>query len=617
MEDLLPFYERELTLLRQRARKFAADYPKVASRLLLAGGTDKDGGDHSVERMFEAFAFIAARATRRIDDNYPEFAEGLIETMYPHYLRPFPSCSIVRFDVDAGRASRMSSATVVRRGTQLYSRPVRGTKIMFRTAYDVALSPLQLVDARFEAVAQAPRALRVPPQTASQISLTFSIQSAHASLEALNLDSIRLYTQGTPLLCAALRDALSMHALRAYVEPDRSGKWVTLEQVPFTLAGLRREDGLIPFPEKSNPAYLFLTEYFAYPEKFGFFDCDLRQIGRIGGRHFTLHILLKDVMADSPAARALENLGAENILLGCTPVVNLFNTAGKLSGAFDGASATDACPLVVDEQNIHGYQVYSVDAVEQTRETPQGAAVTRFESLHALNHAARPETRHATYWCAGRDTLAAHGGMGQELVMRFVNGALEPVPPPPGLDFKLTCSNRDLAEHLEHGAATGDLMMEGGTLARRIMLLHAPTKPQSIRRDDGALWRLISQLAFSPVALMAGAQPIRDLLSLHNPMKVAAAVHQIDGVVDLHQQAATAWLPIGPCAGVVRGIELRLTIEETHFAGTGIYAFARMLDDFLSLHVSTNGFTQLVLLSSEGGRELLRCPRRPGTDFLL
>lgn len=617
MEDLLPFYERELALLRQRARKFADAYPKVASRLLLAEGSDNNGSDHAVERIFEAFAFIAARAARRIEDSYPEFTEGLIETLYPHYLRPFPSCAIARFDVDAGRASRMSSAIVIPRGTQLYSRPVNGTKVMFRTAYDVALSPLQLTDARFEAVVQAPRTLRLPPQAASRISLTFAIQSAHASLEALDLDSIRLYTQGDPLLAASLRDALSMHAVRAYVEPDHSGKWVMLEQVPLALAGLRREDALIPLPERSNPAYLLLTEYFAYPEKFGFFDCDLRHIGRIGGRHFTLHVLLKDVTADSPAARALETLGVENILTGCTPVVNLFNTTGKLAASPDPASGTHAWPLVVDDQNLRGYQVYSVDAVEQTRETPQGAAVTRFESLHALSHGARPAAQHAMYWCASRDAPAGHGRAGQDCVLRFVNGALEPVPPPPGLDFKLTCSNRDLAEHLEHGAAAGDLMMEGGTLARRIVLLHPPTKSQRDGHDHRALWRLVSQLACSPVALMAGIAPMRELLSLHNPMSVATAIRQIDGLVDLHQKAATAWMSTASFAGVVRGVELHLTIDEAHFAGTGVHAFARIIDALLSVYVSTSGFTQLVLISSESGRELLRCPRRRGAGFLL
>ncbi|AIO36351.1 hypothetical protein DM39_6133 [Burkholderia cenocepacia] len=616
MEDLLPFYERELALLRQSARKFAADYPKVASRLLLAGNSDKESGDRSVERMFEAFAFIAARAARRVEDDYPEFAEGLIETMYPHYLRPFPSCSIACFDVDAGRASRMSSAVVIPRGTQLYSRPVNGTKVMFRTAYDVVLSPLQLTDVRFEAVAQIPRTLRLPPQTTAQISLSFSMQSAHVSLETLNLDSIRLYTQGDPLLTASLRDALSMRALRAYVEPDYSGKWLALEQIPLALAGLRRQESLIPFPERSNPTYLFLTEYFSYPEKFGFFDCDLRQIRRAGSRHFTLHILLKDLKADSPTARVLTQLGVENILLGCTPVVNLFNTTGKLSASFDSVSSRDAYPLVVDEQNILGYQVYSVDAVEQTQETSQGTTVAQFESLYALSHSARPETQHAAYWCASRDTLAENSRPGLEFVLGFVNGALEPMRPPPGLDFKLTCSNRNLAEHLEHGTATGDLMMEGGTLARRIMLLHSPTKPQNFSRDRGAWWRLISQLAHSPIAL-TGIEPVRDLLSLHSPTKVGPAIHQIDGLVDLQWKMATAWLSTASFAGVARGIELHLTIDETHFASTGIYAFARMLDDLLSLYVSTSGFTQLVLLSNEDGHELLRFPRRRGADFLL
>ena len=68
MEDLLPYYERELGWLRRYGREFAERYPKIAGRLLLSA----DGSqDPHVERLIEAFALLSARTSKRIEDDYP------------------------------------------------------------------------------------------------------------------------------------------------------------------------------------------------------------------------------------------------------------------------------------------------------------------------------------------------------------------------------------------------------------------------------------------------------------------------------------------------------------------------------------------------------------------
>ncbi|MFM0645440.1 type VI secretion system baseplate subunit TssF [Paraburkholderia bryophila] len=616
LEDLRSYYERELTYLRQHAREFAERYPKIATRLSLTASMDSGSTDPHVERLLESFALMSARTAQSIDDDYPQFTEALLETLYPHYLRPFPSCSIAHFEVDSSRAAQMSAAAVVPRGTQLYSRPVHGAKILFQTAYDVTLSPLQLTGARFHAIAEAPRTFRLPTGTSAQISLTFAIQSAHVSVADFKLDSIRLYTRGEPVFTAMLRDALSMKALRAYVEPAHSGRWIELDGMPFTAAGMERADGLVPYPESADPAYLLLTEFFAYPEKFGFFDCDLRQAGRLGGRQFTLHIVLKDMPAESAAAQTLAGLNASHVLLGCAPVVNLFEARGKLGARRSAASTAEAYPLEVDEQNAYAYEVYSVDSVAQVKESPQGNQTTTFDALYSLRH-----SRHAQadglYWQTHRDRLVAQSNPGEEVTLNFVNGNLEPQQPPPGLDVTLTCSNRDLPERLGYGSPAGDLMMEGGSLARRIALLHRPTKPLRFRRDRGALWRLISQLSLNPVSLAGDAEPIRDLLALHDLQGSAISARQIGGVVKLAQKVVSAWVPDQPFAGIVRGIEIHLTVDEDAFVGMGVHTFAQVMDRLLRLHVTTSSFTQLVVLSSLTGETLLRCPRCPGRGFLI
>ena len=90
MEDLLPHYERELAFLRTRSADFARQYPKIAGRLQLSGDA---GDDPHVERLIQSFALLASRVHKRLDDDFPLFTESLLEVLYPHYLRPFPSCA--------------------------------------------------------------------------------------------------------------------------------------------------------------------------------------------------------------------------------------------------------------------------------------------------------------------------------------------------------------------------------------------------------------------------------------------------------------------------------------------------------------------------------------------
>ena len=96
-DELLGYYERELTFLRQMGAQFAEKYPKIASRLALE--PDRSEDPH-VERLLEGFAFLAARIHLKIEDEFPEITGALLSILYPHYLRPNPSMSIAEFQMD-------------------------------------------------------------------------------------------------------------------------------------------------------------------------------------------------------------------------------------------------------------------------------------------------------------------------------------------------------------------------------------------------------------------------------------------------------------------------------------------------------------------------------------
>ena len=128
--DLLEYYERELSFLRQMGAEFADKYPKVASRLQLE--PDKCEDPH-VERLLEAFAFLAARVRLKIDDEFPEITESLLGILYPTFLAPVPSMSVIQFVLNSEQVS-LQTGQVIPKGSTLASAPVDGIPCRFRTA---------------------------------------------------------------------------------------------------------------------------------------------------------------------------------------------------------------------------------------------------------------------------------------------------------------------------------------------------------------------------------------------------------------------------------------------------------------------------------------------------
>src|SRR6266566_1325663 len=116
-DELLDYYNRELTYVRRLATKFAETHPKIAERLRL--GSDDASDDPHVERLIEAFAYLTARVRHKLDDE-------------------FPSMAIVRFQLDPAQ-SQLTSGHLIKRLTELETEPIHGEPCRFRTCYPVTL----------------------------------------------------------------------------------------------------------------------------------------------------------------------------------------------------------------------------------------------------------------------------------------------------------------------------------------------------------------------------------------------------------------------------------------------------------------------------------------------
>ena len=614
MEDLLPYYERELGFLRRYSREFSERYPKIAGRLLIAGEVCEDP---HIERMIESFALLNSRIAKRLDDDYPEFTEALFEVLYPHYLRPFPSCSIAHMDF-SGVAAQLTTATAIPRGTQLTTRPVRGASCTFRTSYPVTVAPVALSGATFAPIIDTPEAIRPPVGATSSLSLTITSISDQVTLANLGLGKLRVFIDGEPSFCAALRDALFMRSVAAYAEGDNSGRWMALPAIPILAAGFEENESLIDFEARSHSAYRLLTEYFSFPEKFNFFDIDLAALAAAappGTRTLTLHLALSGLRSDSNTARMLGTLSTHNVLLGCTPVINLFRQRGE---PIRVTHTSASYPVLGDTRRAFAYEVYAIESLSLVRQTPQGETLVQFRPFYALRHAQTPEDA-GHYYAVRRDESLADKSPGFETQVSIVDIDFDPAEVETDtLNIELTCTNRDLPATLSYGQAGGDLFLEGGSGVRSIAFLRKPTASYRFASGRGAHWRLISHLALNHLSLAdGGVEAFREMLALYDLPRSPSSQRQIGGIKAIAQRAATTWLAGNPFTCLVRGVEVRLSIDEEAFVGSGIHAFAQIVERFLALYVHANSFTQLVIVSNKTGEELLTCQPRSGDLSLL
>lgn len=615
MDDLLPHYERELAFLRGHAGDFAQRFPKIAGRLMLSGDV---GEDPHVERLIESFALLAARVHKRLDDDFPLFTETFLDVLYPHYLRPFPSCSIARFDAGSA-ASQLSQGASVPRGTVLTTRPVRGVTCKFRTAFDVAVQPVRVAALGFRGALQVPDGTPVPAGATTVLSVQLDLTSPQVTWATLGSGALRLHIDGEASQVAALREALFGRVRGVLVQTAAHGAWSQAADALPREVGFAETEALIDFDARSHPAYRLLTEYFAYPDKFNFVDLPLpKAVLASAARQVTLHYLMAGVRADSDEARLLETVSERNLLTGCTPVVNLFS---QRADPIRVTHTAPSYPVLPDARRAFGYEVYAIDKVFRVRQTAQGEQIHEFKPFYSLQHDQLLAEGEAggRYWHAHRDETIAQASPGYETELSIVDIDFDPAAPQTDtLSLEVSATNRDLPAMLQVGTAGGDLFLQGGSAAREIRLLRRPTPSHRFERGRGALWRLISHLSVNHLSLSGGGiDALKELLRLYDLPRSPTNRRVLDSLVAVQHEAATACLPGEPFPAFVRGVLVTLTVEEQHFAGIGLRLFAQVLDHFFGLYVHANSFVQLKLVSARTKEVLITCPRRSGEGPLL
>lgn len=610
-DELLPYYNRELAFIRRLGAEFAEAHPKIAGRLRLSADTAEDP---HVERLIEGFAYLSARVRHKLDDDFPELSDAMLGVLYPHYQAPIPSMTVVEFALDRGQGELIGGYTIPR-DTVIETDPVEGHTCRFRTCYPVTLWPVTLRAADLRARPFAAPVTPFSPQAVAVLRLELGCMSKDVTFAKLDLDRMRFYLKGQaqhvyPAYEAVFNNTLGIALAASPKDPQP----VLLGRECVRPVGFERDEGMFPYSARSHLGYRLLTEFFAFPEKFLFFDLaglDARARAK-AGRTLEVYFYLGRSTQDLE-----QNIAADSFQLGCAPCVNLYPQRAEPIPL--GHTETEY-RVVPDARRPRGCEIYSVDRVVATAPTGEQA---EFHPFYSFRHATGRQQQ-KSFWHASRRPSGEGGGgaaPGTDVYLSLVDLGFNPAAPADWtLDVETTCLDRDLPHRLPFGEGEPRLRLTFGAPLERVECLTRPTPTFRPALKRGALWRLISHLSLNHLSLAdyeEGADALREVLKLYDFADSAETRSMIDGVASVRGRRVVGRAGASGRAAFCRGVEVSVHFDEGRFAGSGVYLFACVLERFLALYCSVNSFSKMIATTNKREGELRRWAPRAGETVLL
>jgi type VI secretion system protein ImpG len=597
-DDLARYYERELELLRGLAAEFAGQHEKVAARLALGTGDSKDP---HVERLLQGVSFLTARIHKRLDDDFPELTEALLDVICPHALQQVPSMTIVEMAFDRAHAA-VDQPHPVPRGTIIETEPVDDEQCQYRTIFDVPVYPVQVVDVTLSG---PPFGLpNVPRGTRSVLRIVIETLAERVTIDGLALGRLRFHLAdaGAPRTAFQLYEWIFSRCLGVSIAGEAAAKGSSLLPAGCLWpVGFDDGEASLPIDGRSLPGYRLLTEFFALPEKFLFFDLDMGEVAkRCAGRRLEISILL------SGSDRALEqSVGRETVRLGCTPAVNLFEM--RLEAVkIDGRKAD--IPLTPSSRHPKAFEVRSVKQVRLLGQRGVSRTVRPLNSGGAGGFRGDSVAETGLWWTATRKQRSiprpdSTQDVASEVWMTIVDESGGPASLiDQTLEVEAECVNRNLPERLPYTAGRPTLRLrKGNGPLKAIRCVSRPTSTLRPEGGRGIAWRLISHLSLNHLSLVEGtgtdaAAALREVLGLHILSRTEHARQKrawLEGILRVSSSPDTARVP-GGRGGICRGVKVRLELDEDRYDGAA-YLFACVIDRFLGGWVSINSFTRLVV----------------------
>lgn len=615
-------------------KEFAAQYPKIASRLAL---DTTDIPDPYVERLLEGVSFLTARTQLKLDAEYPRFVQRILEVVYPDFINQKPAAAIVNLEPTSQYNADVIN--LLERGKILRSLPIDEFKVScpFSVTKTTEILPLRIEKAKYtDSIGYLPNTLPALKQSPgkkvqSALRLDFSLSVPGACSEMLP-DELSIFlgtelSKSSSLLFLLASECVGV-VCHSYENPKQ---WFYPLPTTPEHRGFREDEALSFNLDKSVSAFRIMQEYSRLPEKFLFISQKnikqaVQQAEKTGHlpkvpehleeivndkgvnkkiityrkRYFSLSFLFSNKIPE-----LTELIGVDDFSVNAVPAVNLFR---KKSSRFPVNIQDQEHHVVIDRTQPLNYEVYAIEQIKGF-DTNNLQTVVFSPMYKAPDIGLFPEaqTQHAYFSARRADRVPSENSakngfrssyLGSEVFLSLANNQNYAFNSNvQHLSVDAWCTSRDLPLIMPRDGES-DFLIEGFLPVKSIKLISKLTRPQEAVREDRALWSFLNQLSLNYLSLLNTDKEdapvaLKELLTVFVSSESDLLKKQIESITRVETSIINKVVRHYGVAAPIRGINITVTLDEAQLGGVHPFLFGSVLNHYFRRLVSINSFVQL------------------------
>ncbi|HEX8810399.1 MAG TPA: type VI secretion system baseplate subunit TssF, partial [Terracidiphilus sp.] len=492
-----------------------------------------------------------------------------------------------------------------------------GVPCRFQTAYDVDLWPFTVAAAEWN----QPERMKRPPRSSQNVQMGAAVRlklqcQRDATFKGQPLSRLRFHLAGDANVVYTIYELLFEKCIEIQIrDPKDETRVVILNRDRLQPVGFAKDESLLPFVRRSIDGHRLLQEYFAFPDKFLFFDVTGVEALAAGGFTDEAELVFLFSCFERLERQQVLELGVNErtFRLGCTPAVNLFPQGAE---PILLNQTRHEYTVIPDSRHSEVMEVFSIEEVVATNPRLRQSMVV--EPFHAYRHQTHSQTDMA-FWVASRRANELGQRQPSRMSISIVDLTGNFVDPEADvLMVKTICTNFDQPSRLRFGNEEGDFDVPGYPAAKNVVAFRRPTQSSEPPTGRGNVWRLISLLSLNYLSLCEGGRgALQEILRLHNMTDSVATDNQVGAILKVKTDPGFALVNSEYGLVPARGTQVEIEFDEQQFAGSGLYLFAAVLERFLGGYASINSFAQLTARSTLRKEALAKWPPRAGTQALL
>lgn len=583
--NFLEYYRNNLAYIRSLGSEFAAEFPKIASRLELSA---MECQDPYVERLLEGTAFLAARVEEKLESGFPRLLESVLSAVAPLALYPVPSYTILDLEPDF-TDERLKNGITIQPGDEFHCKlnniqtPCRFSAMGSKKLYPLTLTEASYVTAGLEEYALPGKNIK------SALALKLDYHGTVNPDMTGGDNDLSIFLNLTDGEASLLQELMLADLQGIYLKKE--DKFVKAPQDMCLSIPHFQEPHINSL--KANTGLRKLQHYLIYPALYKFIS--LSRSGELfrSVKDGKIEIVFAFSRRESNFINALSR---DNFKLWALPAVNLFRkTSGRSD--FHGQFEQQVVPERTAPLDYEVFRIVSAKAFDDRNQeivnylpcydpgcTPEDGVFIQHRRPRILNAQRTVRTSYP-----GSEVFISFAGKKHgekwENIRQFQAETL--------------CTNRDLPLLLRMSDPIQSFSVSG---IRKVSFLTPPSPPGNAlcgqgNRED---WARIGYLAlnFSSLLWNDGNIPLemlKELIAAYSNRPEEETVRLLDGMISLHSAPKQFRFINRGSVFYESGWHCEITFREEAYAGFGVFTFGWVLKELLMSYTPLNSCMELVM----------------------